>query len=268
MIRFDADDRFLVTGASSGIGRACALQLVAAGATVIAVGRSAETLATLRAEASAAARVLPVIRDLARDLDTLPDFVGSLARTHGPLAGVVSIAGALSNVPLRALHLPALRDMFALNSVAPLALVAALARNGVARPQASALLMSSVSSVRGLTGAAGYSASKGALDALTLAAARELAPRGLRVNAILPAVVDTPMTAGVPSDQLAWMTDLQPIAGRIEARDVAALAAYLLSDRARFITGACIALDGGCGLCLKPALTDGGALGFLEAIEP
>ena len=110
---------------------------------------------------------------------------------------------------------------------------------------------SSLSSLRGLTGAAGYSASKGAVDALCRSAAAELGPRGTRVNAILPGVVETPMTEAVPSEQVAWMRELQLVQGAITPEDVAALSTFLSSDLARFITGETIAVDGGVGLVLK-----------------
>lgn len=252
MIHFEPHHRFLVTGASAGIGRACAIDLHRRGATVLAVARRSLALEALRTELGAPERVIPVARDLVQELDELPDFVAACAARYGALRGMVCAAGALVSAPLRALHLPSVRALLNLNSLANGLLVAGFARSGVALPGASLVLVSSLSSVRGLSAAAGYSASKGALDALCRSAASELAPLGQRVNGVLPGVVETPMTDAVAPEELSWMRALQAIPGCIMPEHVAELVTFLLSDLSRFITGQCIAIDAGCGLALKP----------------
>lgn len=251
MIALNREDRFIIAGGSSGIGLACGLDLHRRGATVLLIARREEELQRIRSVSSDPARIIPVVRDLSVDLAGVPAFVDDLARSHGAFRGLVCAAGVLSNAPLRALHLPTARSVLELNALSSVQMVTAFARVSVCAPRAAVVLISSLSSLRGLTGAGVYSASKGALDSLCRSAAAELAPQAIRVNAILPGVVETPMTAAVPSEQLSWMTDLQLIPGRIMPSDVADLTTFLLSDLAAFITGQCIVADGGVGLSLK-----------------
>jgi 3-oxoacyl-[acyl-carrier protein] reductase len=135
-----------------------------------------------------------------------------------------------------------------LNVFAFLMLAKGLVQDGVRDARgASLVLLSSVASLRGLSGAVAYSASKGAANAAVLALASELAPLNVRCNAMLPGVVETEMTEDVEPAQLQYLLDQQFVAGRIQARDIANVCTLLLSDSARFITGQLIAIDAGSG---------------------
>ncbi len=236
---FRASQRFLVTGATSGIGRSIAQHLLQLGATVIASGRDAERL-----QALAGARCHTVVRDLAEDLEDLPAWVREL----GPLDGIVHSAGVLGSSPLRVLSQGFSQRVMELNLFAFLMLAKGLVQDGAhASSGASLLCLSSVASLRGLSGALAYSASKGAVNAAVLSLSAELAPLGIRCNAILPGVVETEMTRPVEGDQIDYLLAQQFVPGRIQPGDVAALAALLLSDQGRFITGQLVTIDAGSG---------------------
>src|SRR5262249_57151319 len=106
---------------------------------------------------------------------------------------------------------------------------------------------SSTSSIRGFSGVTAYAASKGAVNATVRSLAHELGRQGIRVNAAMPGVIDTEMTRRAPPEQTEYLVARQPL-GMGSPEDVAHLAAFLLSDCARFITGQCIAVDGGGSL--------------------
>lgn len=261
MIQFGADDRFLVTGASSGIGRAVAQRLVGLGAAVIASGRDAARLEETRRGCDDPARCHVAPRDLAAEMGSIPAWVEGVARDHGPLAGLVHSAGVLGPAPLRVLSLKAARATMDVNFFSFLMLAQGLSFDGVARDGASLVAVSSVASLRGLSGAAPYSASKGAVNAAVRALGAELAPRRIRCNAVLPGVVDTEMTRGVEQEQLEYLWAQQFVPGSIGPGDVAGVCAWLLSDAGAFVTGQCVAIDAGSGEIPGPRPLNSGVVG-------
>lgn len=248
MIGFDSSDVFVVTGASSGIGRSTALRLVELGASVVGVGRDEARLSETRAAARAPGRLHLERRDLSDVDDTLVNWVRALAHRYGPLRGLVHAAGRYDIVPLKVLSLETLRQTYELNVVAGLALAKGFARRTVYNPAGATITMvSSVSALRGFPGVAAYASSKGAINALVRSLAHELGRQQIRVNAVVPGVIDTPLTKATPPDQLSQLIAQQPLGlGRPE--DVANLIVFLASDAARFITGQCVAVDGGGSL--------------------
>lgn len=252
-IPFEPSHRFLVTGASSGIGRGVTRRLVELGATVLATGRDAERLDATKNACAAPERCVTFVRDLVADLDGAPAWVVGLAAEHGPLSGIVHCAGVLRTTPLRVLSLDVAAQVMDVNFFSFLMLARGLAHDGVADPRgASLLVLSSVASLRGLSSGAAYAASKGAVNAAVVAMATELTPQRIRCNAVLPGVVETEMTQAVPADQLDYLLAQQFIPGRIQSQDVADACAFLLSDCAAFITGQLFVVDAGCGAIPGP----------------
>ena len=249
MSGFTAEDRFLVTGASSGIGRTIALNLNAAGATVLANGRDEDRLAETSRLAPAPERLRPVHRDLAADMDGLKAWLQSVRGEYGPLRGLVCSAGITWNAPMTFYARERVGQLFDICCHAPLMLSGAFCDRRVNAGEGSAIVhIAAAAAVEPNPGQGAYAAAKAALVAGARCLAREAASRKIRVNCISPGLVEGPMMEStcrqLGPDFLARELPLYPLGiGRPEY--VADLAAFLLSDAARWMTGQNILLSGG-----------------------
>lgn len=238
--------KILVTGASSGLGRAAAVQAGRLGAEVVLVARREEELQkTARMMEGACTFIEPF--DLLEVDDIGPWFKEVTAKT-GPLNGFVHSAGINVTRPIRQLK-PAVTDStMRLNYFAASALTRAFRQNGCWAAPASIVFVSSIVALRGEKGISAYSASKGALLSATRCLACELAADGIRVNCICPGHVRTEMaeqTEGfLTDDKLQSIADKHPL-GIGEPIDVANAVCFLLSDAAKWITGSPMIVDGG-----------------------
>lgn len=247
---FSTSWRILVTGASSGIGRSIALRLNRLGTTVLANGRDPARLEALREAACEPRRMLLLPRDLTRKMEDLPRWVGTLSTEHGKLSGLVCCAGIADPTSLQTYDLDAARRMYDCNVHAPLLLAQGFAdRRHNVGAGSGMVFIASKAGVEPGRGQVAYAASKAALIAAARALSHELAPRGVRANCISPAAVVSRLTAG-PDHAPGMDAFLEQEAPRYplglgEPKDVAALAVFLLSDEARWITGQNYILDGG-----------------------
>lgn len=236
----------LVTGASSGIGRAVAVAASRLGARVILGGRRADALAESRAALSGDGHLVAPF-DLT-DVDAVPAWVKALVAEAGaPLDGVVHSAGVGRPTPLRVLGRAAVDGIMTPNVYAALALLRAVSAKGVGRDGASVVLMSSVAGLVGTPGLVAYSASKAALTAIARSAAHELGGKRIRVNCVAPGYVETPMLdearASLSGDFAAL--EKRHFLGFARPEEVAIAVVYLLSDAARVVTGTTLVIDGG-----------------------
>jgi NAD(P)-dependent dehydrogenase (short-subunit alcohol dehydrogenase family) len=231
--------RALVTGATSGIGRAVALQLARDGAEVVVHGR----------DAGRGAQTVKEIADAGGNATFVAADVGDLAdvRRLGSEAGEVDIlinnAGIARWAPTAELDPDAFDAMFASNVRAPFFLVAALAPAMAARGRGSIVSVSSMAGGVGLVGGAAYGATKAALEAMTRAWAAEYSASGVRVNTVAPGPVYTSSPSG--PEFIAALGETTPMNRASEPEEIASAIAFLVSPGASYITGTTVAVDGG-----------------------
>jgi len=235
--------RYLITGASSGIGRATAVLLSQLGAGVVANGRDKLRLAdTMAALENYGMDHLSAPFDVCAT-DMIADWMTSLGR----LDGVVHCAGVSKLVALRHVTAAMAEDAMRVNWLSAVAVCKGFRQKQVRAETGSIVLVSS-RATDGIRMNCLYSSAKAALVSLAKSLAAELAPERIRVNCLTPGWVKTPMTdaaGGMLSDEQLQQIIGAHVLGVGEAEDIANLAAFLLSDAARWITAANLYVDGG-----------------------
>ncbi|MCK6472751.1 MAG: SDR family oxidoreductase [Planctomycetes bacterium] len=241
----------LVTGASRGIGRACAERLAAAGCAVAVHYRS--RAADAEAAASAIAKAGSSAKLFAADLSqpgAAEQLVAGVAEGLGPPSVLVHAAGELVEKPV-AFTAPdewaRLRD---LHAVAAFALAKALCRHLRKAPEGSGriVLVGSLAGVSGLGNAAAYAATKGALHGLAKSLALEVARWGATANVVAPGYVETEMASHHEGERKTSTAERIPLGRYGCAEEIAAMVAFLASADAGYVTGQVLAADGGLGL--------------------
>jgi NAD(P)-dependent dehydrogenase (short-subunit alcohol dehydrogenase family) len=243
----------LVTGASSGIGRACALALGAEGARVVVTGRRKDKLAEVvkRIEASGGQAVAET-GDV-RDAAVCGAWVSTAVGRFGGLDALVNAAGVIGPALGLLGTEPAEWDRMVDSNLRAVFLLTRAAAPELIKRKGSVVSISSVAGLRPYTGLLAYCVSKAGVDMFTQCAALDLAPHGVRVNAVNPGVVVTELhtvTNAIPdyAGFLERSKGTHPI-GRVgKPEEVASLVLYLLSDDAGWITGSCCSIDGGRAL--------------------
>lgn len=234
----------LVTGASSGIGQACAILLSQLGATVVLVARDEIRLKqTLNFMQNGNHKI--VLFDLL-NLDQYSDLFDLCANTK-KLDGLIHAAGVGPALPIQAITHKQMSLVMTLNFYAFLELVKWFSKKKYSHG-GSIVGVSSVSSVAGWQGVSLYGGSKAAMDSSVRSLAIELAPKGIRVNSVVPSNIRTPMLSevlAVGGEEAESVIQAKQPLGIGEPVDVANAVAFLLSNAAKFITGTNLVVDGG-----------------------
>ncbi|MDQ1508674.1 MAG: hypothetical protein QOG50_518 [Actinomycetota bacterium] len=244
-----AGQTVIVTGGGSGIGRATARRAAREGASVAVLDRhrenAEETATMVRADGGSSDAYECDVSDDASVAET----VGAVTAELGRVAGVVTAAGIFHGPDLRLAHEVSVEDFMVVLGVN---LVGTFAVIKHALPHlmdggGAIVTIASTAAIRGHGHGAGYTASKGGVDALTRLLAVQYGPHGVRVNCICPGGVDTPMTGGVFATEQAQERASRgiPLGRYAQPEDIADVAVFLLGDDARHLTGSTLAVEGG-----------------------
>ena len=232
----------LVTGASSGIGKATAIECSKLGAKVIITARNETRLKeTLSLMDGSGHLIMPC------DLND-PSQIESLVSDLPEIQGTVNNAGFTKILPLPFIDEVSLKEMFQVDTIAPILILKNLVKKKKIKKGSSVVFTSSMAGLGNVTvGNSMYAACKGAISAFIKAAALELAPKGIRVNAVCPAMVDTGIldSGTISREQLEKDILNYPLRRYGKPEDVALAMIYLLSDASSWVTGTNMVIDGG-----------------------
>ena len=236
----------IITGASSGIGRQCALTCRSQGANVFLLSRNAERLIDLKNEIGSTGCECYAI-----DLKRFGEYEGviqDIVSRHGKITGFIHSAGIDVTIPVNSLKSDTIKEVFDINVFAFFELARVLSKNKYSGEYASYIAISSVMSFLAQKGKLAYCASKAALTNGVKVLALELANKNIRVNAVSPAIVKTTMLeellSKIPPESIREIERLHPL-GFGSSDDVANACVFLLSNGSRWVTGSNLIVDGG-----------------------
>jgi 3-oxoacyl-[acyl-carrier protein] reductase len=232
----------VVTGGSRGIGLGIVRKLADAGFSPLAIARkeSAELRSAIEANGS--------IRFVAADLSAI-ESIGELAKAlrkeHGPIFGLVNNAGIGTEGSLALMHNSQIEHLVRLNTLSPIVMTKFIVRSMMSDGGGRIVNISSIAASSGYSGLSVYSATKASLIAFTRSLAREVGRMGVNVNAVAPGFIETDMTNSLNDEQREQIKRRSALRRMVETDDVANAVEFLLSERAKNITGTVITVDAG-----------------------
>ena len=239
----------IVTGGSRGIGRACVARLAAEGAKVALVYRSNQQAAeAVVAELKSTGADVRAVQADVRDLQRAHAIVDPLFEEWGAIDILVNSAGIVQDGLLGAMTQEQWRDVVDTNLGGVFNYCHAVTQPMMMMRRGSIVNLSSTAAEFASRGQVNYAASKGGINGLTRALAKELAPRNVRVNAVAPGMIETDMSQvvrGIAGDQIKKMIPLKRIG---QPQEIAAVVAFLASEDAAYLTGQVLRVDGGLSL--------------------
>jgi 3-oxoacyl-[acyl-carrier protein] reductase len=233
----------VVTGGSRGIGLAIVQTLAAAGHTVIAIARN-ETKELAAASEQAPGSIYFVSFDL-RQTENIHTLVRTLRERFGPIYGLVNNAGLGTEGILATMPISHIQSLVQVNTVAPIILTKYVVRSMMHEGAGRIVNISSIIASTGYSGLSVYAATKASMIGFTKSLAREVGRLGVTVNAIAPGFLHTELTASMTDEQRRQIARRSALQRLPEVKDVADAVAFLLSDKARNITGTVLTVDAG-----------------------
>ena len=235
----------VVTGGSRGLGLGIAARLARSGYNVIAIARKpSEQLAEAVREVNGAGTLHFVPFDLA-DVPAIPALVATIRKSYGPLYGLVNNAGIGTAGLLATMHNSEIEKIIRLNTLSPIILTKYVVRSMMSDGAGRIVNIASIIGSTGYSGLSAYAATKASMIGFTRSLAREVGRLGINVNAVAPGFIETDMTHGLVGEQRAQVVRRSALRRLAEVDDVANAVEYLLSDKARNVSGTVLTVDAG-----------------------
>jgi 3-oxoacyl-[acyl-carrier protein] reductase len=238
-------DSVLVTGASRGIGLAIATRLARDGFCVTGVARKPSEAFASAANTLAGDGALHFEPFDLADIEAIPAFVRALRERRGPIYGLVNNAGMGGEGLLATMSTPEIEALLRLNTLSPIVLSKYVVRGMMAEGRGRVVNIASIVASTGFNGLSVYAASKSALTGFTRSLAREVGRVGVTVNAIAPGFIATELTRGLDGAQRERVATRSALRRLVDPEDVAAMAALLMGEGGRNISGAVLTVDAG-----------------------
>lgn len=238
----------LITGGGTGLGFGMAKVFIENGARVIITGRNIKTLGDA---CTAISGDIHYMQNDITNLGEIPDFVKQVEKRYGPIHTLVNNAGKQIKKRAHEMSDEEFKQVLDVNLLAVFSLTREVGKRMVERGSGSVILISSMSALFSLGKIAGYAASKAAILGLMLDLVSEYGNSGVRINAIAPGFIDTPMfQKAVANDtqRLVKITDRIPMERLGKPEDVGNAALFFASDASQYVTGTLIPVDGGCAI--------------------
>ena len=233
----------LITGASSGMGALCAKQFSSSHKLIMA-SENLEMLQDVLKECENPEQHILWHCNFATEREGITQALTDLLKQHDAVVDqYVHFAGLTKLLPLKTFSIPNIDLIFNVNFFSILEIMKALLKKSNVKALTNVVLISAMVSERGNVGNSIYAASKGAINSLVYTLARELAP-DIRINALLPGAIETPMSSNLDPDYVAEMTKDTPL-GWGQPQDVINYVEFLLSEKSSWITGQTLFVDGG-----------------------
>lgn len=239
----------LITGSSRGIGKACALKLAEKGFNIVVNYNSNEEAAQKTVEEiTVLGRKAIAVKADTSDLKQVQDMFRTAVKEMGGIDVLVNNAGVVNDAYLLMLNGDSLQKSLDINIKGYFNCAQQAALKMMKNKKGCIINISSVSGIHALAGQSVYSATKGAVNSMTMVLAKELAPYGIQVNAIAPGFVETEMINAVPEDKLKEYLDAIPMKRFAKAEEIAETVSLFADGSLSYVTGQVIVMDGGLSL--------------------
>jgi 3-oxoacyl-[acyl-carrier protein] reductase len=237
----------IVTGGSRGLGLGIARTLVESGYRVLAIARkqSSELTAAIAARESANPGSLCFVPFDLAEIEGIAELVKRLRKDVGPIYGLVNNAGMSIEASLALMHTSQIEQLLRMNTLSPMVMSKYVVRSMMAEGGGRIVNISSIVASTGYSGLSVYSATKASLIGFTRSLAREVGRMGVTVNAVAPGFVDTDMTRSLADEQREKIVRRSARRRLVDVEDVANAVEFLLSDKAKNITGTVVTVDAG-----------------------